>query len=167
MKTEAENETVEKDESIATPEAPETVEPPKKRRGRQPYPRDSDGNIIRPEKPGDAKDVLAPQKRGRPKKSAEIDTAKLARQIQGIHQIGAMVSGIPEFAISGPEAETLAVAVEGVAREYDLSIDGKTGAALQLAFACASVYGPRVFVIAKRRRAEAENGGGDAVENAA
>jgi hypothetical protein len=137
-------------------EPPENVEPPKKRRGRKPMPRDENGNIIRDGKTeSDSVTVSAPKKRGR-KKTAEIDKGLLARQIVGLHQIGAMVSGIPQMAISGDEASVLAEAVANVAAEYDLAIDGKTGALLQLAFACASVYGPRIYMVMTTKKATDE-----------
>lgn len=75
---------------------------------------------------------------------------KLAAQIQGIHAIGSMISGIPELAIGEKEAEMLASAVMAVAAEYNLELSGKTGAAIQLLAACAAIYVPRLIMVKQR-----------------
>jgi hypothetical protein len=86
---------------------------------------------------------VEPQKRKR--RSKAIDKDALAKQLIGVHMIGAKVTGLPFVAIDAQEAAMLADAIENVAREYDLALDGKTGAFIQLIAASAVVYGPRVM----------------------
>lgn len=89
------------------------------------------------------------QKKG---KSAE-EIANLGKQLVGIHQMAAMLTGFPELAIGEPEGQMLANGIIGIAEQYDLSIDGKTGAALQLFAAAAMVYAPRAIAINARLKA--------------
>jgi hypothetical protein len=106
--------------------------------------------------PGDEKPQGAkrgPKPRGR--KFSGEDIGALAKQIQGLHALGAMVTGIPELQIAEQEAHALAGGVVAVAKEYNLEISGKTGALIQLAAACAAVYIPRVLII-KQRAAQAQ-----------
>lgn len=86
-----------------------------------------------------------PRKASNTKRVTKDDLSSLAKQLVGLHQLGAMLSGIPEIAIAEPEGAALATGIIAVCEEYDLSINGKTGAALQLLGACAMVYTPRVF----------------------
>lgn len=88
------------------------------------------------------------------KRVTATDAKALARQLVGLHQLGVLVSGIPEVAIDLDEGEILAVGIVAVCDEYDLSIDGKTGAALNLLGACAMVYGKRIFQINARMAAQ-------------
>jgi len=87
------------------------------------------------------------------KRVTATDAGALAKQLVGLHTLGAMISGIPEFIINEDEGKILAGGIVAVCEEYDLSIDGKTGAALNLLGACAMVYGPRVFKVAARAQA--------------
>lgn len=122
---------------------------PVKRRGRPPK------NPPTIENPTVPKDGDKP-KRGRPPKKRGPDydapelRATLAKQLQGLHMIAATATGIPELAIAEPEAAALADAVAIMAKEYDLALNGKTGAAIQLAATAAMIYMPR-FVAMKRR----------------
>jgi len=99
------------------------------------------------------------------KKANSMDATNLAKQLAGIHMIAAMFTKTPELQLTEPEALNLSNAIVGVCDEYDLNIDGKTGAAIQLLAACAVTYGPRAFQINWRRakeRAEANlNGNND------
>lgn len=99
-----------------------------------------------PEKPG---------KRGA-KMSAEA-VSTLAKQIQGMHAMAAMMTGIPILAISVEESQLLAGGISAVAEEYGLELDGKTGAALQLFGAAAMVYAPRILQIQAAKRAARAN----------
>lgn len=97
--------------------------------------------------------ATAAKKRGRPPKRAVYsDEAKstLARQIIGLHLIASQATGIPELALSEPEAAMLAESVAAVSVEYGLSLSGKTGALIQLIAAAAMVYAPRFGAINKR-----------------
>jgi len=96
-------------------------------------------------KPEDAKG-----KPGRPKGTGgkkAMDPVGLAKQLVGIHQLAAMFTGMGELQLQQEEAQGLADAVVNVCAEYDLNIDGKTGAAVQLFAACAMIYAPRVLQI--------------------
>lgn len=109
-----------------------------------------------PKNPGEraAESTTASGPKRRAKSASGFDRAALARQLVGIHQVAAMVSGIPEVVISEPEGDALAGGVIAVCEEYGLSLGGKTGAAIQLAAAAAMIYGPRLFAINQRLRAE-------------
>lgn len=86
------------------------------------------------------------------------DVDRLARHIEGLHMIAALATGIPEARLTSKESESLAIAISAVAAQYDLAIDGKTGALLQLAGAAAMVYTPRVFAYrARLKRAKSGN----------
>lgn len=83
------------------------------------------------------------------------DVADFARQIQGLHRVAAMATGLPVLEIADHEAAMLASGITAVADEYGLALSGKTGAALQLFAAMGFVYGPRVLMV-KRMRDEAQ-----------
>lgn len=115
--------------------------------------------------PDGGKEPPAPEppkrKRGRPPGSGKGKASKakaaqvgLAGQIQGLHAIVGIATGIPEAYITEQQAEMLAEAITTVSEEYGLSLSGKTGALLQLAGTAAMIYVPRVFTYQKRRAAE-------------
>lgn len=100
--------------------------------------------------PQDAKQTRKPRK-------PQVDIGLLAKQLKGIHELAANLLPIrtPEgkylLALSDIEATQLAEGVAAVAKEYDLSLDGKTGAAIQLLSAAVMVYGPRVYFFNKMK----------------
>lgn len=120
-----------------------------------------------PAAPGQA---AAPRGRGRPPKSAAapaqiqsppakaaasapavaIDRKLLAQQLSGLHAVLAMTSGDEIWNLSDQEASSLADGVSAVCVEYNLRLDGKTGAAIQLLAAAAAVYGTRMLIISRR-----------------
>lgn len=111
---------------------------------------------ITAEKPGAQKPAQdKPGKRGA-KMSAEA-LGTLAKQIQGMHAMAAMMTGIPILAITPEESALLAGGISAVAEEYGLALDGKTGAALQLFGAAAMVYAPRILQIQAMKRAARAN----------
>ena len=127
----------------------EGQEPPKKRgRGRPP------GSTNK------AKKEDGPKKR---KQSTKSDNEKMARQICGIHLVIAQITGIPEIALSENDGVALAESVNNVCDQYDLAIDGKTGALIQLAGTAAMIYGPRVFAFHARMNS-AQNRKGETVD---
>ena len=126
-------------------------EPPKKRRGRPP----KNPNLIQEGIPH-AQASTAPKRTKQKKSEAEI--AALGRQLVGIHQMAAMLTGIPECQIQDGEGLLLASGIIAVADQYDLAIDGKTGAALQLFAAAAMVYAPRVMSFNARAKKAREAG---------
>lgn len=99
-------------------------------------------------------------KPGRPKKKGKVhftgdDISSLGKQIQGLHHIAAIATGIPELAVSEDEAQMLGGALATVAQEYDLELSGKTGAMLQLLAVCGMIYVPK-FITLKKRVTEAQ-----------
>lgn len=94
-------------------------------------------------------------KRGPKPKGKNSDPSTLAKSLVGIHALAAMITGIQEAQLSDGEGQALAEGVIAVCDEYGFSIDGKTGAAMQLFGACAMIYGPRVFAF-KMRMAQQE-----------
>lgn len=160
----AETPVVETPSVVETP----TIEAPTVRRGRG-RPKGSGGAA--PVSPSAAGAAVTKGKPGRPKKNARVsvDASALAKQIQGLHAIAALGTGIPEFNLQDSEAEMLGQAVSAVCEEYDLSLSGKTGAALQLLAAAAMVYAPRVMMIKARvalANAEAQVRAHEAAQNA-
>lgn len=98
-----------------------------------------------------------PPKRGRPPKSDKKvysvdEIALMGKQLVGLHIMVAQISGMGELAIGDQEGFLLAQSIVNVADQYDLAIDGKTGAALQLAMTAAMIYGPRALAIRARAR---------------
>jgi hypothetical protein len=131
--------------------------PPKRKPGRPPKDQRSGSN---------AEDLLTNavgggetptgKKPGRPAgKSKGGDPVAIGNQLVGIHQLVAMFTGTPEMIISAEEGAALGKAVVDVCNEYGLSVDGKTGAAIQLFAACAMIYAPRVMAVRFRYAQEA------------
>lgn len=143
------------DEKIPDTSAPSDITPPKKR-GR-PSNADLASRLGKspdtPKSVDDAKPM--PGKRGpkpgrRKKGMSDEDKGTLAKQVMGLHQIASMATGVPELAISEPEAALLASAIANVSVEYGLSMSGKTGALLQLLGVAAMVYLPRLGAVKQR-----------------
>lgn len=84
------------------------------------------------------------------------DLGTLTKQIQGLHELMSLASGIPELKLTPPEAEMLGGAVANMCEEYDLSLSGKTGALLQLLAAGAMIYIPRLSQVSHRVKQQAE-----------
>lgn len=105
----------------------------------------------RPPKNGGEKTTAAKPQKTAGKKAADVDA--FAKQLCGIHMLAAMATGLPELQISEPEGAMLAKGISAVCEEYGLSVDGKTGAALQLFGAAAMVYVPRYFAINAKMQA--------------
>lgn len=121
----------------------------------------SQENSSEPKKRGRGRPKGSHNGEAKPKKSTARkteDVAALAKQIQGIHVMIAMMTGFPEMQINDFEAQMLASSVSGISEQYGLSLDGKTGAAIQLFGACAIIYVPRAMSIqAKKKQAQEEN----------
>ena len=131
---------------------------PKKRRGRPPKIRE-----VEPVEPVTDSGEVSPRakKAGRPrKKNANFlpDTDDLARQLQGWHAIAAQIAKTPELAIDSGEAKMLAQAVVNVAKEYDLTVSGKTAAWVGLIATAGAVYAPRAIMLAPKLKAQKKAG---------
>lgn len=132
---------------IVTPPAPE---PTPKKRGPGRPPKDST-------KPT-AEKIPSESAGVKTRKKTTYDVGLLSKQLMGLHIMAAGLTGIPEVQIAPQEADMLASGVIAVAEQYDLSIDGKTGAAIQLLAAAAMVYAPRVIALQRRiKEAKANN----------
>lgn len=100
-------------------------------------------------------------KRGRPAKTAakrvysQDDVTLLGNQLVGIHRMASFMTQLPEVTILEPEGEAMAKAIITMADQYDLELDGKTGAALQLFATAAMIYAPRIIAIRRRLQKEA------------
>jgi hypothetical protein len=133
---------------VSAPENSAPVSTPK-RRGRPPKNPPADGN---PQPVGEKLNTSG-ARRGRPKNKVSYsdgDISELGKQITGLHQLAALATGIPELVISEKEGQVLGAAMANVAQEYGLSLDGKTGALLQLVAACGMVYVPKYFQLRGR-----------------
>jgi len=97
-----------------------------------------------------------PKKPGRRKKVSDEAKSKLAQQIQGIHLVSSKITGTPELELSEGEAQALAESVLNIASEYDLNLDGKTGAWVQLLGTAAFIYAPRMIAVKRRVIAQQE-----------
>lgn len=139
-------------DGFITGDPEETVEtdPPKKRRGRP----KKDATLNETPAEGDDKPKRKYAKR---KKFDDESKSALARQIAGIHQMLAIMGGLPEMVLSDNECIMLADSVGTVAMEYNLSLSGKTGAMIQLLGTAAFIYLPRFSAINRRKRTTENN----------
>lgn len=151
-----------------SPGEPQETQSPKKR-GRPFQKRNSTASPLQETAVG-AEDVKATEDapRQQRRRKSTVDAGALAKQLKGIHALAAKLlpipgpNGKPLIELDDEEATQLADAVAGVAKEYDLELSGKTGAAIQLFGVAAMIYGPRVYVIQQMRvynaqqKAEAE-----------
>ena len=140
-------ETPAKPVETATPvvDSPPEVSP--KRRGRPPKSANGSAEGL-PETPIGGTD--SPPKVKRKRKAKPIDAGLLAKQIVGLHKVAATMTGLHELEVSEFEAAMLAESLAAVSREYDVAIDGKLAATLQLAAALGVIYVPRIVMIKKR-----------------
>ena len=111
-------------------------------------------NPVSPENSEQPTDASPKQQR---KRKSTVDISALAKQLRGIHSLAAKLLPIPGpngtklLELDDTEANELANAVAAVAKEYDLELSGKTGAAIQLFGVAAMIYGPRIYVIQQMR----------------
>ena len=85
------------------------------------------------------------------RKPSSNNVDNLSKQIEGLHIIASSMTGIKELIISPTESSMLASSIITVCDEYNLSIDGKTGAAMQLLATAAMIYAPRIISIFKQK----------------
>lgn len=92
------------------------------------------------------------RKPGRPKGSGaqeknvhlKLDAKLFATQLQGAHQLAALVLKNPGWALTDDESQSLAVAMLDVSKQYEFNINPRVVAWLKLATVSAMIYGPRV-----------------------
>lgn len=128
--------------------APE-VEPPK-RRGRPPLNKDK---VNAREKIEAGTSATSPKPTKRKTTIGGEAIALMGKQLVGLHLMAYQLTGLPECQITDGEGAALAQGIALVANEYDLSLDGKTGAALQLILTLGMVYGPRVLSVNAKMKA--------------
>lgn len=76
-----------------------------------------------------------------------IDQTKFAGQIQGLHIIAAKLTGQQLLLIDEKEAYALAEAIANVAKQYDIQVNPRVAAGLQLAATAAMIYAPRLLLM--------------------
>jgi len=118
----------------------ETIAPVKRGRGRPPKGESTPGAA-----PSNRKATTTAKK----EKEAEQSAEDFAAQIMGFHLVAAKFIG-PEIAISEKESFALAKSIKELSAQYDLSINPKAAASLQLLATVAIIYGPRVVMIKTR-----------------
>lgn len=102
----------------------------------------------------------AAQKTGAASKAAKskaekvsINANKLAGQIQGLHIIAAKFTGIPILQLDDKEAFALAESIQNLAEQYEIKINPKVAAGLQLLGTAAMIYGPRYLMMVEAAKA--------------
>lgn len=104
-----------------------------------------------------------PKRRGRPKGTAKSKTNEnslrnIEKALIAIHFIAATRLNIDEIKLEQDDAHTIAEAVADVAKYYNIKIDGKTGAWLNLTYALGSVYAPMGVLLYMRMKEQKANG---------
>lgn len=128
------------------------VQPAQQKRGRGRPPKNPPGETGPQKEDPTGGTASTSTAKPRKAKGGKVDATQLARQLVGLHELACMATGnqFPELRISGDEANMLAGGIASVCEHYDLSIDGKTGAFLNLFAAAAMVYAPRIMSIRQR-----------------
>jgi hypothetical protein len=153
MTTESENFHQDEQENSNHPEVAETAAPvdtaPPVKRGRG-RPRKEDAAPRTAETVTSTGAKRGPKPKATKKAYTPDDIGVMGKQLCGLHLMVAQITGLPEMCISEQESVLLAQSVVNVADEYGLSLDGKTGAALQLFLTGAMIYGPRALAVRGR-----------------
>lgn len=108
----------------------------------------NDGRNSAGSAPGSGSRNYSGAKRGpKPGSARKKENINLTNKLLfGIHSALATGFKQPVWLISETESQTLAEAIQNVADQYDIVIDPKTEAWLQLGMALSGVYGPRIAV---------------------
>lgn len=89
-------------------------------------------------------------------RTARLDVEALKDLLLGIHFGIAAIAHAPDFALDAEEAEKLAKASCNVMRHYDVRTTQKAMDWAQLCIAMGVVYGPRIMMLAARKRERPE-----------
>lgn len=131
--------------AVKTPDiGPATV----KRRGRQPYPRDADGNIIRPANTGTGK-VQAGAKL-----AVTNDRVQVSNQIQAMHNVVAVLTSVPEVAMTKEEGDKMSSALCAVLDEHGINLNresGRIGLYVTLGITAYTIEKPKLAALATKR----------------
>jgi len=93
---------------------------------------------------------------GKPRqtKARKADLALIEKKILAYHQIGAMIAGVPEIALDEKEASFLAPDILAVLDQYEIDIDPRLQAWINLFITASAIYTPHYLVYLARVRAE-------------
>ena len=105
----------------------------------------------RPRKEGSGK---AKEKREDVAVKAPLDFSNFGAILFSIHEMLAAVTSLPEMRINEDESKRLGEAAANVAKLYDMRVNQKALAWTQLSVCAIMVYGPRIYMIADRKKAE-------------
>lgn len=100
----------------------------------------------------------SPRSEGSRKANHTASVESLTRVLAVLHLGIAAATKAPEMALEDQEAEALATATSNVLKEFDIQPNPKVEALVALAMTAGSIYGPRVYLIAERRKKEKANG---------
>lgn len=134
-----------------------------------PYERDENGDVVlngsgkpkkkRGRKPGqtsNAPAINAP-KAAKKNDGATIGVEMLAAQFQILNMGIAFMTKFDDFKLSEPEAMQMATASAAVMEQFDYVPDPKVTAVLGLVSTTSMVYGPRLYLFNKQRKAESKS----------
>lgn len=127
--------------------------PPKKRRGRKPFPRDAEGNIIRPA----AGTGNSSNKSNGERVDIKNDRVKVKMNIAGLHAMAAVLTKQPILNLQDNEATMLTNSLCDVADYHNINLIGAGGAfALYASLATTAymIYVPRAIAIKQARAAD-------------
>lgn len=104
------------------------------------------------------------KRRGRPpgsgkgagKKANSQDISGIESILFSVHAMLAAITKTPELALDPSEANKLGAAIVGVQQHYDVLVDAKTMAWINLAMTAGAIYGTRIFAITARKGKEKE-----------
>lgn len=132
---------------LETPaELPTEATAKKRGRGRPPKAADASGTATAEPK--------KPTAKRKAKVVVEVDETALAKQIEGLHKVVALMSGLPELALDSLESSMLATSVAAVQREFGMAVSSKTTALIGLVATAGIVYVPRAAAIGQRVRVQ-------------
>lgn len=102
-----------------------------------------------------------------PLKGKALDVASLATQLKGLHALAAAVSKNPLIEINEGEAQKLAIALQDIAKQYQITFNPALLAWLKLLGVSSAIYGPRIaFYIAAQKMIAAQKKASATVQNA-
>lgn len=93
------------------------------------------------------------------KAASTASVESLSRVLLVLHLGLAGATKTPELALEPQEAEALAQATAKVLEEFDVRPNPKVEAIISLGVVAGSIYGPRMYLIADRRKKERDNAG--------
>jgi hypothetical protein len=89
----------------------------------------------------------------------------LALTLGGIHLGLASLTKTPELQLEDSESKALAYSIANVMEQFDMSPDPRFVAVGGLITTCASIYGPRAYLIRERRKEEKKPAKNDIASN--